>query len=1589
MTSENDKKISTLTIRLTDTNSLLTIGTGILYSQKNLGDWIYIITAAHCLFSDGDSFQNMLSEINVDLYDAKTNSYKTMTCQVQEKLLFKDKDKDLAILCIAKHKIEKLIGTPPSVYIIKERHNFHNLVVKGFPNATEGKELAVINPIWKQNMTEVNKFQLQLTDDYTEWATKGFSGSGIFLEANGEIYLYGIFTRFRPEDKGRVIYCQFIESLNELLDSNYLPLITFSYLGDYGLTENYFQKHIEMSIENLGDRYDKKINFKLPIAQRFSDIAKDKNLKQKLFKIVDNWLSDRGWRQLKDNNEIGEIETQLSELQDGVKTWIENLDFARNNKIELDWIDEEITVINNHIDITIRKLYDKQTEEESKNRNTKKDYSYKTPYENEIERLREIKSRNYRFTNSLSSNINIQLVNNPVMIIHGEAGSGKSHLLGDIAKNRIERNAPTILLLGQLFQNGDTVEKNILTQLDLNCNFESFLIACNDIGKQIGSRLLILIDAINESTGASELWNRQLAGFITQVEKHPFIGLVITIRDTYYDDIIPPSITKNEKITFLSHEGFSGNEYEALRLFCNHYQLEQPKFPILTPEFSKPLFLKLVCEAISQSDNKVFPSGFQGINRIFDLYLESLNKVFLRKPQYKFRSKLIREVIQKLANFCFIKNKRQLLIEDAVTFFDDNFAQFPTLLSDLIQEGVFTKNLKRVYDSDKKEEVIYFTYEKLGDYHVATELLKKYSTSEEIRMACQKDNDLGILLKNYVNNGIIEALTVLLPENHQIEIFEVFEWLFTEKQNYLNSSFYSDPQLLNHYLLESFKWRTPQSIDTEKISNWLCSDSFQVEDDNYLFTLLELTTVENHPFNSDRLFKILIDYSMPKRDSFWQEHIKKFSGYGDENQAFPIRRLIEWAWIPNISSQTSVESSRLAGQTLAWVLSSTCTVLRDETTKAMVNLLEQQPDSLISILDKFKTIDDLYILERLYAVAYGCTLRTEKDDSIQKIAQFTYDTIFKSGTPIPHILLRDYARNIIEYAIYKKLDVIELNEKLIRPPYKSTFPLLPSEQDIQKYYLKHESEEFKKKRYGGLHNYVYFSVMEWDFGRKIIEPQIDYFSPDNFKFEGIYKEWLKRFTRKQKETIKYFISSNESKESLKDCKDLFIRMNDEQSFNKFLKGCDDIIFHYDNLVENQFNEVDKQFIRNEAIPHFIFKIKLENDKGHNYRLNSEPIKRWIVQRVFELGYDVELHGYYDSTYTKYSNRSFYNDTERVSKKYQWIAYYEILAFLTDQHKVGGFWGSRDKYNYYKGTWQMFLRDIDPIMTTQNITDKNDSEKELILLSHNEKSWWSEKEYEFWNDSKVNSEWIINIDDLPKPKDYILKYDNDGNEWVSLEQHTTWYEPKSLGQDKHSSYTKNIHYSLNSYIVKKKDKLKIAEFLQTKNLWSLHLPKNKQDGSGLMNREKFWSPAYLDQEKEVKWEQIPSTPYKVIISTTNAKGLIEGDKSGTIARYNIPCKTLFEALCLQYAPTDGDFKDKTGEIIVKAINPEGVIIRKDKLFEYLKANDLDIIWTISGEKIAKEEGYKGNREYYHGGQPCGVFYFNENSLSGQLKMYKRI
>ncbi len=60
----------------------------------------------------------------------------------------------------------------------------------------------------------------------------------------------------------------------------------------------------------------------------------------------------------------------------------------------------------------------------------------------------------------------------------------------------------------------------------------------------------------------------------------------------------------------------------------------------------------------------------------------------------------------------------------------------------------------------------------------------------------------------------------------------------------------------------------------------------------------------------------------------------------------------------------------------------------------------------------------------------------------------------------------------------------------------------------------------------------------------------------------------------------------------------------------------------------------------------------------NARLFSNLAVKWIIE---EYGYDVEKHGEFDWALHShnYDSRNLFE--ERIGKKYQWIAFYEILG----------------------------------------------------------------------------------------------------------------------------------------------------------------------------------------------------------------------------------------------------------------------------------------------------------------------------------------
>lgn len=1596
MTTINDEAVSKLTVRIKNKETNKTIGSGLLYYHESLRDLLYVITASHCLFKDRDAFTRPINSIIIDFLDPSSNSYHSFQHEVDFTLLNTDVNKDIAVLVLQKSDILKLIKKIPEIKVLKVRNSFKDFIVKGFPEATYGKELAVLYPTWLQTTTEVEKFQLQLNENYDSYSTQGFSGAGVFLLANKQVYLFGIFTRFRPEDRGKVIYCQYIETVNELLEQNFLPALTVTYNGEFGMTQNFFRRQVESSIKNLGPRFSEELNFQLPIAQRFSDITRDNNFTKRFYNTFDNWLDSRSIRRSENHVSLKEIEEELNSFKEHVQNWIEAVDITLCQPLELNVITQRLRDFEEIIDKKNDELYELQYEKSKLNKEKDNPYARK-PYDSEISRLSEISSSNRTLNRSLSNNFNLKLVNSPLLLLNGIAGSGKSHLFGDIANERIKKNLPTVLLLGQHFSKDKTIWENILRLTELACqNSTEFLSGLNKIGEQLNSRVLILIDAINEGD-AKERWRNELSGFIGDVEHYPFIGLSISIRSTYFDSVVPKQVKENNKITMLTHEGFKGNEYNALKLFCDFHGLKAPTFPLLSPEFGNPLFLQLICDAVKKTKEKVFPQGVQGINEIFDYYLEALkDKIQNIRIEYTTKPKLVEKAIELVSKTCFEQDKGRLLkLEDADSLFALEFPNTPYLLHDLIQENVFIKNISRDYEKNADEEVIYFSYERFGDFIITKEILSKLDTKAKVLESFKEEAQLGKLIEDnfWEYDGLLETFAILLPELYDLELFEVYNWIF-EKWQKFNSK---KPSLNNHEfnherfrihekmqsisrkVLNSLNWRRIDSMDEEKLIKWFNSDNCTTDYDSYLFKLVELSVISNHPFNGERLYKIFSNMNMPTRDSFWQQHLSFYSSNDDDGNAFPIRRLINWAWTYGISDKVDSKTTKLAAVTLTWVLSSTNSVLRDQTTKALVNLLEQQPEALLYVLKKYEKCDDLYIRERLFSIAYGCILRTSLPELIKEVAKYCYKTIFKKGAPPTHILLRDYGRNIMEYALFKRIS-FKIDQDLIRPPYNSPMPHLPRNEGEIKIKRLDSKEKGFKENYGYDHNQIFYTMFGDDFGYKTVKYVLDDFMEYSYTFDVECKEYFRSLKPKQRKLIKTIISFNESQGIWLRNKDrLLDNFYTEEKFNESLKSIDESLEMGQEFLKTEFSETQRNYINSKIIPHYLAKSRSKT--GNWNHISIEPIKCWMIERAFQLGFDAELHGRFDSTVGEH-RRHWMQNTSRISKKYLLIAYYEILAMIADNYEF-----NRQSYSYkgnhkYKGPWQLYLRDIDPAYVTRDPVEHDEDDIDKLGIIEDKQYWYSTIQYNQWQQSNEN--WIENMADLPNPKYILEKNDDQGNPWLHLNHFIEWEEPKPIGKDKYQIKLKRMWYLVNGYLIKKEHKSRILKYLDGKHFWGRWMPEPNDNINQLFNRESYWSPAY---QKENKWNTIEETNYKVVVATSYAKGTLEKDKSGANIAYNIPCKSIFDGMDLQYSKLDGDFLNSSGKLMATNINPKGVLIKKKEFVDFLSKNNLEIFWTVLGEKQAFSSlGGDNGKNYFM--EYSGLYFMEDLEIKGTINPFGR-
>lgn len=1030
-----------------------------------------------------------------------------------------------------------------------------------------------------------------------------------------------------------------------------------------------------------------------------------------------------------------------------------------------------------------------------------------------------------------------------ILLISGEALIGKTHLLCDTALNRLKLNQPTLLFFGHEFSADKSIILNIIHRLKINnCSETEFLEALNKLGMEYNTRTLIVIDAINE-TENPKIWQKEIIEFCEKIKSYSNLALVLSIRDVEKNKFITndnEQYIENE-IVEIQHRGFEGIEIDAVKTFCNALGVEFPKVPLHTNRlFINPGILFLYIEIIKETTKKIDTSIINP-TIIFKAYIDKLNRDFSQKYHIDEDDRIIEEAIRLFISVGTKKYYTHFYIPQKVVSNDIKLVH-EKVLDFLKSEGVLNK-LK-----NNNEVNLYFTYQKFENFFIAEYLLNDFEKNKSV---------IFDLIKGY-NGAMTEALFMQIPEKLGKEIFDLNVWIIRDSyicKQYITSLIWKKPELIND--------------DTFKYLNLLLPKHDLYE--NYLDTVLQLSTIPNHPLNIKRLHKRLLEFSLVERDYNWSIYIHNSYSNGGI-----INRIINWAWSKNIDFEINDDSLYLYGLTLGWFLTSSNRELRDATTKALVTIFTDNISCFLDVLKEFNNVNDLYITERLYAVAYGITLRSNNQKGYKELAEYIYNSIFNVDSVIEHIMIRDYAKLTVEY-IYSliKLD-IHINK--VKPPYRSILPdILPTDEEIDS----HEKNSGKVydilrsmiTESGRSGNYSY-----GDFGRYTFQSNLK-----NFKLENLRIQDLSNYA------VKIII------EEMIDNKELF------------------------SQAESNLRNV-------------------------SYSRNEHKV-------------------------------------ERIGKKYQWIAFYKILALVADNYKIIDRTSFDNVTEEYKGTFQLSCRNIDPTTILRNQI---------------------ESKYQCWLDINQNFEcleltdkkWMNTNKNLPKISDIVnISFEN--KNYLLMDTSFT------IDGNKEKDKYRNLYYCINSFILKKENLETFISWANNQVFYARKMPESSSFYRVFL-REYPFGEAYDSinnyYNSQMSWEttfddEEDTLPCEVLLTSTSYMNEASGYDNSVenIININLPNKWIIEKMNLKQSLNDGEWIDKNENIIFfdKGTNNEKKVLLadKEKLLEFLDNNEYTICWIMWGEKQVRDSQGGFNEKEFLGISELNSFSYlkNNNIVDSEIQV----
>ena len=1110
-----------------------------------------------------------------------------------------------------------------------------------------------------------------------------------------------------------------------------------------------------------------------------------------------------------------------------------------------------------------------------------------------------------------------KLVNANAVLLQGSAGVGKSHLLADIVEHQLKAEKPAVLLLGAKFVDNE-IWPQIRDQLDRPSEeqFKHFLGMLNAAAQVTGVKAVLCVDAINERNGL-DVWPERLAAFLNDIGTFRHIGVILSCRSAYVSHLIPDDVG-DDQLLRVNHPGFAMNGGDAARAYLDMRGMVRPGAPNLVPEFENPLFLKTYCDSLERENKTGLPSGLRGITTIFNYYSEavvgSLNKRMRLDPHQE----IVPIALNGLVELIVSSGTGTLSKQDAIDHFESVLPSKGnlnrSLLSQLTSEGILTVESVRNEDGSSNE-IVRFTFERISDHMIAAHLLRKHlnvNNPSSSFCAGQPLNKLVFGTRNFRRAGVIGALAIQLPEVAGLEILELGN---------------SQSTVVRRAFIESLLWRK-QSQFTEKTLK-LVLDHCTPSECNEI--LISISTEPANQFNARFLHKTLVNLNMPQRDERWSVYLARRGLQG------PINTLIAWA-IESDLGHIEKERTYLAGTTLAWFLATSHREVRDKATKGLTNILSRDISLAISLLCDFRDVDDLYVLERVLAAGYGAVLQRQNDETLAEFAQVVFDVIFADGKPPANTLLRDHALGIIEYAGAQGLLQESFDLARARPPYTSAWPIEPVPDEVIAGYTEDHGKGPVRD------DIVHSTVLDGDFARYVVDRAIRYWSPATIgtarlpSFNDTYTDWREEFltaaTKRQRRAL-----------------DLF-----ERAANKAR-----------NLPIHETTPEIKQLVEaEEALKQVMTTREWEGFRAHTKfspwhlpstawlqdttaHFNTYWARRWICKRAHDLGWTSERFSNFDGSIENWGRNE--HRVERIGKKYQWLAFQELLALLADNLVfLGNQWiDEHDTQPVYSGARQTHSRDIDPSLLVTGTY--YDGWREW------DKRWWVPFNPKF-RDMQPHERhaWLHSDRDIINSIDLIDLCDpNTGRRWLALSGFAKW-SGSGLQAGK-KIRQRETWFRLTCLIVRRKHQDRLIDHFRGRILTNPSLLPDHQPPEDFYLGEFLWHPGMRDVADWSSQNALRDYPVPVRGATVDyicESGGYDYSIDKTV-RVETPAPWLAKKMMLRlqsgraltYVGPDGRkmFFDPS----VSEPGPAAALVDQEAFLKILDDENLSAIWLISGEK----------------------------------------